>query len=139
MRQHTGEKPYACSTCEFKASDPSVWRKHMLRHHNEKGYVCNFCTYSSVQSAALKKHIRLKHPDEYQNSLKCDLCNFISVNQDRMERHKRCHAAGLIKDDKESLDNSTEKNSSPVKNFNVDVSIRCYYNLFHFIMHRSLL
>lgn len=39
--------------------------------------------------------MRLKHPDEYAK-ISCDLCSFVTVNEQRLQAHKEDHRKGLI-------------------------------------------
>lgn len=40
MRQHTGEKPLKCKTCNFSTRDPSSLHKHELRHNDVRMMKC---------------------------------------------------------------------------------------------------
>lgn len=78
----------------------------------DKWYECKFCGLLTIQASALKTHIRLNHPKEYE-SIKCDLCNFTSVNPELLARHKSDHKAGLIKseDSHDSVSSKRSKNA----------------------------
>ena len=55
MRQHTGEKPYNCSSCDYRTGDHNSLRRHIrAKHLNVKPYKCPLCGYSSVQTSSLK-------------------------------------------------------------------------------------
>lgn len=100
IRQHTGEKPFSCKECNFRAADPSVIRKHQMRHYKTDGvpYNCPDCSYASIQSASLKTHLRKYHPNSY-HSVICDQCNFVSVSAEIMKRHKQDHRSGILNDE----------------------------------------
>ena len=38
VRQHSGEKPYACDACDYRTGDLNTLRKHKRRHTGEKPY-----------------------------------------------------------------------------------------------------
>lgn len=112
MRQHSGQKPLECKECPFRTADPSALKYHEKRHSKDKWYECKFCGLLTIQASALKTHIRLNHPKEYE-SIKCDLCNFTSVNPEMLARHKSDHKAGLIKseDSRDSVSSKRSKNA----------------------------
>ncbi|EDS43160.1 conserved hypothetical protein [Culex quinquefasciatus] len=112
MRQHSGLKPLECKECPFRTADPSALKYHEKRHSKDKWYECKFCGLLTIQASALKTHIRLNHPKEYE-SIKCDLCNFTSVNPELLARHKSDHKAGLIKseDSHDSVSSKRSKNA----------------------------
>uniref|UniRef100_A0A8D8HXT4 Zinc finger protein 697 n=1 Tax=Culex pipiens TaxID=7175 RepID=A0A8D8HXT4_CULPI len=112
MRQHSGLKPLECKECPFRTADPSALKYHEKRHSKDKWYECKFCGLLTIQASALKTHIRLNHPKEYE-SIKCDLCNFTSVNPELLSRHKSDHKAGLIKseDSHDSVSSKRSKNA----------------------------
>ncbi|XP_058833066.1 zinc finger protein 569 [Topomyia yanbarensis] len=112
MRQHSGQKPLECKECQFRTADPSALKYHEKRHTKDKWYECKFCGLLTIQASALKTHIRLNHPKEYE-SIKCDLCNFTSVNAELLTRHKSDHKAGLIKseDSHDSVSSKRSKNA----------------------------
>ncbi|XP_055618937.1 zinc finger protein 426 [Toxorhynchites rutilus septentrionalis] len=112
MRQHSGQKPLECKECTFRTADPSALKYHEKRHSKDKWYECKFCGLLTIQASALKTHIRSNHPKEYE-SMKCDLCNFSSVNPELLARHKSDHKAGLIKseDSRDSVSSKRSKNA----------------------------
>lgn len=135
MRQHTGERPYQCKSCLFKASDPSVLKKHEMRHSNTSSYKCNLCEYSAIQSSSFKNHMKLYHPEEFKKIL-CDQCNYISVNSDILEAHKKDHKKGLIQNEDSSEARITTSSLKITTNphaekptGNVEISSDCFLPL----------
>lgn len=112
MRQHSGQKPLECKECPFRTADPSALKYHEKRHTKDKWYECKFCGLLTIQANGLKTHIRLNHPKEYE-TIKCDQCNFTSVNPELLARHKSDHKAGLIKseDSHDSVSSKRSKNA----------------------------
>jgi C4-type Zn-finger protein len=94
-RQHTGEKPLQCKTCDFRAADPSVLSKHEKRHDATMSVQCPYCDHSALQTSTIKKHVKNYHPENLSH-IKCDQCNFSSLNVQVVEKHKQDHKSGLI-------------------------------------------
>jgi hypothetical protein len=61
VRQHSGEKPYACDECEYRTGDHNSLRRHKRRHTGTKPYQCDHCAFSSIQSANFRAHMKRKH------------------------------------------------------------------------------
>jgi hypothetical protein len=61
VRQHSGEKPYACTLCEYRTGDHNSLRRHKRRHDGTKPYKCDYCDYSCIQSVNFRAHVKRKH------------------------------------------------------------------------------
>ena len=62
MRKHTGEKPYKCNECPYRAATKQHIKSHMIRKHsNLKPIQCPHCPYKCVAIGELKRHVFLKH------------------------------------------------------------------------------
>jgi uncharacterized Zn-finger protein len=55
---HTGEKPFACSVCNYRASRASSLWRHERTHTGEKPFACSMCSYRASQAAHLRRHER---------------------------------------------------------------------------------
>ena len=64
---HTGDRPYACTYCNFRFTQPGDLNRHIKTVHtdilNEQPYLCKHCDYRTSQSYNLKAHMTSKHPD----------------------------------------------------------------------------
>ena len=87
-RTHTGEIPYSCSLCDYKSNRSSDLATHERTHTGEKPYFCSLCDYKSNQSSTLARHKRT-HTGEKPYS--CNLCDYKSNQSSTLARHKRTH------------------------------------------------
>lgn len=95
LRQHTGEKPHACTTCSYRTGDHNSLRRHMMRHTGQRPYRCPHCPYTAIQSSPYKNHLRSKHPGQ-EGIFCCIHCSFRTVNQENYVLHVSDHKNGLI-------------------------------------------
>uniref|UniRef100_A0A336K7T8 CSON002996 protein n=1 Tax=Culicoides sonorensis TaxID=179676 RepID=A0A336K7T8_CULSO len=134
-RTHTGDRPLQCKAenCDFRAADPSVLVKHMKKHdignNTTKSYQCPKCDYTTIQAPAIKNHIRAKHEDFYPQ-IKCDQCNFTSINEKTLNLHKLDHKSGLIEDSNQSEASSIDHKMNRDKhNISNEISSDCFLPL----------
>ena len=52
---HTGEKPFACTVCEYRAAFKSSLTNHMRTHTGEKPFACTKCEYRAAQKCLLTR------------------------------------------------------------------------------------
>lgn len=103
--------------------------KHKKLHQktNEGKYKCpdDKCNYFAIQATGLKKHMISKHPDLYM-TMKCTICEFVSVNPERLRRHMNDHEKGLF-DQKEESRHHEETQKSHL-NSSMEVSCQVVIN-----------
>ena len=65
IRKHTGEKPYKCEKCPYKASQKSNLNTHVKQVHAEKRenrpFECPHCPYRATRNNHLQLHIVNRH------------------------------------------------------------------------------
>ena len=89
---HTGEKPFQCDFCAFKASVKGNLIKHMgickNRPNNDeckaKAYNCNICPIKTTTEAALTLHRKVHQYPSHQ----CDLCDHKTSHKNNLIVHK---------------------------------------------------
>lgn len=58
LRKHTGEKPFGCTFCDFRAAQKGAVTEHLRTHTGEKPFKCTTCDYRTAFSGSLAKHKR---------------------------------------------------------------------------------
>lgn len=54
---------YSCPVCLMEFADKRNFRHHYMVHSGEKPYACPHCPYRARQTGTLNKHVKLRHPD----------------------------------------------------------------------------
>jgi len=52
---------YTCPLCRMEFGDKSNFRHHYMVHSGEKPYACSYCPYRARQTGTLNKHMKYKH------------------------------------------------------------------------------
>ncbi|XP_076372782.1 uncharacterized protein LOC143257631 [Tachypleus tridentatus] len=88
IRQHTGEKPFACDVCVYRTSDHNSLRRHKMQHSGERPYKCPYCSYASIQASTYKTHLKIKHPGMNDGLMfSCKQCSFRTLKKDNLATH----------------------------------------------------
>ena len=61
MMTHTGEKPFACPHCDYRATQKPNLDTHMRIHTGEKPFACPHCDYRSGHPYGVPQHIKKVH------------------------------------------------------------------------------
>jgi hypothetical protein len=87
-RIHTGEKPFACSSCDYRTGDQSVIALHERIHTGEKPFQCSVCEYRSYKKSCVQKHEQT-HVEE--KPYQCQFCEHRARFKSDMDKHERIH------------------------------------------------
>ncbi len=88
LRTHTGEKPFACTQCDFTTATQSHLTEHVLRKHTDaRPFPCTQCDSKFVTNHKLQTHILRKHTNFRPH--RCDHCKKTWVTQGDLQRHVR--------------------------------------------------
>lgn len=95
MTQHTGEKPFACDFCSYRAITQSIVNQHKLRMHEGSmpdkvipNFVCEICGKSFKVKSNLKEHMA-SHSET--RSFLCPICGKSLKNRQCLNRHLFTH------------------------------------------------
>ncbi|VEL28501.1 unnamed protein product [Protopolystoma xenopodis] len=93
MNAHTGEKPFACSMCDYRTVEKSHLTVHLRRHTKERPFRCHICDYKASQNSTLKIHCQRKHNGQF---LSC-CCNKRFYTQKDIEKHLKKYSCDKLK------------------------------------------
>lgn len=73
------------------------FRRHLVEVHNEKpvSNMCEYCGLKSLKRNYLLHHLYTKHgkkPPPQYHFPKCNLCNYVALNEGYLVKHKMTHA-----------------------------------------------
>ncbi|KAI8481544.1 hypothetical protein Bbelb_407500 [Branchiostoma belcheri] len=87
VRLHTGERPYACPDCPFRAIQSHHLQKHRRYHQANLAEKCKLCTFSCRSASLLRSHVQL-HNDK-KNWHRCPHCSFTTSSYRVANTHIR--------------------------------------------------
>ncbi|XP_042890864.1 zinc finger protein 513-like [Penaeus japonicus] len=116
---HTGEKPFACPHCPFRAVHSANLKTHIRTHTGEKPFACPYCPYSAAQKEKLKAHIRT-HTGE--KPFACEYCPYRSTRKDHLKSHVRLRHSQRI--NPPACQNETQDLTSKIRDYDTDVTKR---------------
>ena len=88
MRTHTGQKPFACTLCDYRAAVKSHLTAHMRTHTGQKPFACTMCDYRAADKSTLTTHMRT-HTG--QKPFACTLCDYRAAVKSHLTRHMKSH------------------------------------------------
>ncbi|OQR74116.1 zinc finger protein-like, partial [Tropilaelaps mercedesae] len=61
-RQADGSLAYSCDFCGFMSNNRHTILRHRRTHTGERPYACTLCSYKAIQMWNLEQHIKRRHP-----------------------------------------------------------------------------
>ena len=87
--KHSKEKNFACDQCDYKASLPTLLKKHQRRVHSEnreRKHLCNLCGSMFMEKTQLWSHISYIHGKSLEDSM-CYSCGIVIKTGVGMTKH----------------------------------------------------
>ena len=79
---------YKCKLCEFQTSFECNLINHRRCHSGERPFLCDKCDYRAAEKGALKKH-RRTHTKPRHTTFECGECNRRYFNKGSLNFHVR--------------------------------------------------
>ena len=83
-----GDKPFACTVCDYRTTQKAHLKTHLLIHTGEKPFQCHLCEYRCTTKSDLSKHVRV-HTGE--KPFQCGTCDFRACTKSDLTRHMLVH------------------------------------------------
>ncbi|PSN51079.1 hypothetical protein C0J52_01507 [Blattella germanica] len=89
VKSHSGEKPWECTECHSRFTEKKSLKVHMRRHTGERPYECNVCLKRFSQTSILQSHLAM-HMNERAHL--CNECGKSFRQKSQLRLHEQRHA-----------------------------------------------
>ena len=94
IRQHSGDKPFACNQCGFSCRKSSGLKYHRLSYTGERPFSCNKCNFSHKTCGHLRRYMK-KYTSDASTASECFISLmfnslfYVTQYSDRINIHKK--------------------------------------------------
>lgn len=92
--RHKTDYPFKCGDCDKGFITQYEFHEHRNVHTAHRPYQCEYCGVSFSRRSSLVLHRYRKHPELFDPSKRCSICNTVCINQDTMAAHMITHTEG---------------------------------------------
>ena len=113
---HSNQKLFKCDQCEYSTNTGDQLRNHSIQIHiNAREQKCDECGKAFNLKITLNRHIAKVHKKESCKEFKCDNCDFSTIHDSSLKRHKKSHHEDKTDDTKCGICNSIFKAKASLK------------------------
>ncbi|KAK6626753.1 hypothetical protein RUM44_009230 [Polyplax serrata] len=92
--KHSNEYTVMCLVCNKGFYSLYEFNEHKNVHTAERPYQCEVCGVDYSRRSSLILHRNRKHPEIYDSSKRCQICNHVCLKKETMEAHVKVHMEG---------------------------------------------
>ena len=93
----SNRKDLPCELCDYATIDLARLKNHVMqKHRSEKAFKCDQCGKAFKLKLPLDRHKRLIHEKDKCKVHKCDKCDFSTIHESSMKRHRISFHGGAV-------------------------------------------
>lgn len=92
--KHSNEYSVMCLVCNKGFYSLYEFNEHKNVHTAERPYQCEVCGINYSRRSSLILHRNRKHPEIYDATKKCQICNQVCLTKETMDAHVKTHVEG---------------------------------------------